>query len=318
MRTHLRLTFGLGILLAFAGCGSKGLSPRSGMVEVPGGKVWYQIVGSGAKTPLLVLHGGPGIPSDYLRNLDGVAADRPVIFYDQLGCGRSPAPDDTALWTITRFVRELEGVRAELGLRRVHLLGHSWGTILALEYLKTHPDGVESVVMASPALDIHQWSRDADSLKHTLPDSSLRVIEAGEANGATDTPAYQAAVSEFYGRYVSRRQPWSAHIDSAFARMNPALYAYMNGPSEFTLTGTLRGYDGRAALPGLKLPALYTCGEFDEALPRTVASFAAATPGAGMRIFPGAAHVTMEDDSAAYVSAIRAFLDTVDARSASR
>ena len=308
----------LGLALGLAGCAPRGLTPRTGMIDVPGGKVWYQIVGSGNKTPLLLLHGGPGVPSYYLKPLAALADERPVVFYDQLGCGRSPAPSDTSLWTIDRFVQELAAVRKGLGLERVHLYGTSWGTILALEYMKTNPRGVESIVMASPALDLPQWLRDADSLKHTLPDSTLKVIEAAEKNHTTDSPAYQDAMMAYYRLYIARRQPWSADLDSAFAQMGQSVYTTMDGPSEFDATGTLRDYDGRAFLKQLSVPVLYTCGQYDEALPRTVASFAAATPGAEMQIFANAAHCTAEDDSASYVPAIRAFLARAEAKRGGR
>jgi len=295
-----------------AGCGSRGVAVRQGMIDVPGGRVWYRIVGSGTKTPLLLLHGGPGAPSYYLKPLAALADERPVVFYDQLGCGHSPAPADSSLWTIDRFVRELAAVRQALHLEQVHILGTSWGTILALEYMKTHPAGVESIVFASPALDIHQWMRDADSLRHTLPDSTLEVIEAAEKNHTTDSPAYQAAMMDYYRLYIARKQPWAPDLDSAFAGIGQSVYTTMDGPSEFAVTGTLRDYDGRDFLKQLTVPVLYTCGQFDEAVPRTVASFAAATPGAEMQIFPNAAHCTAMDDSAAYVPAIRAFLNKVD------
>jgi len=308
----------IGLAACAAGCGSRGLVARQGMIDVPGGKVWYRIVGSGKRTPLLLLHGGPGAPSYYMKPLAALADERPVVFYDQLGCGRSPAPADSSLWTIDRFVRELAAVRQALGLAQVHILGTSWGTILALEYMKTHPTGVRSLVMASAALDIHQWQADADSLKSTLPDSTRKVIDDAERRGATDSPAYQAAMMEYYQRYVARRQPWSPDIDSTFAQLGQSVYTTMDGPSEFTLTGTLRDYDGTAFLKELTVPVLYTCGEYDEALPRTVAAFARATPDAEMRIFPGAAHVTMEDDSVAYVAAIRDFLHRVEAKGSNR
>ena len=309
-------TLGLVLACVLAGCSSRGLSPRTGMIDVPGGTVWYQIVGSGTTTPLLLLHGGPGVPSYYLKPLAALADERPVVFYDQLGCGRSPAPADSSLWTTDRFVRELAAVRTALGLEKVHLYGTSWGAILALEYMKTHPSGVESIVMASPALDIHQWMRDADSLKHTLPDSTRKVIEAAERDHTTDSPAYQNAMMAYYQLYIARHQPWSADLDSAFAQIGQAVYTTMDGPSEFSVTGTLRDYDGRPFLKELSLPVLYTCGQYDEALPRTVASFAAETPGAEMQIFANAAHCTAEDDSASYVPAIRAFLRRVDAKQA--
>ncbi len=159
---------------------------------------------------------------------------------------------------------------------------------------------------------------DADSLKATLPDSTRRVIEDAEAHGTTSSDAYQAAMLVYYHRYVSRRQPWSPDLDSAFAKMGVSVYTTMDGPSEFTLTGTLHDYNARAFLPHLRVPVLYTCGEFDEALPRTVASFARATPGAEMRIFPNAGHVTMADDSTEYVAVVRDFLRRADAKAAAR
>src|SRR5262245_57729257 len=99
---------------------SKGLSSGEGFIDVPGGKVWYRIAGSGTATPLLALHGGPGFPSDYLTPLTKLADERPVILYDQLGCGKSDRPSDKSLWKTERFVRELATVREKLGLSDVH------------------------------------------------------------------------------------------------------------------------------------------------------------------------------------------------------
>ena len=139
--------------LALSACGGRdaGLSPEEGYVQVPGGRVWYRIEGSGTAMPLLVLHGGPGATHHYLKPLGALADERPVIFYDQLGSGRSDRPTDTTLWRVERFVEELAQVREALGLREIHLLGHSWGTMLAVDYLLTKPEGVRSVILASPS-----------------------------------------------------------------------------------------------------------------------------------------------------------------------
>ena len=128
------------------------MNPKEGYINVEGGRVWYRVSGSGNETPLLLLHGGPGAPSYYLNPLDGISRDRPVIFYDQLGAGRSDRPTDTSLWTVDRYVRELGDVRAALGLDQVHILGHSWGTMLAVDYMLTQPEGVKSLILASPAI----------------------------------------------------------------------------------------------------------------------------------------------------------------------
>src|SRR5712691_6871079 len=108
--------------------------PQEGYVDVPGGRVWYMGQGSGDGVPVLILHGGPGAASYYMQPLaDRLAAHRPAIVYDQLGCGRSDIPDDTSLWTVDRSVAEVDAVRAALGLDRCHLLGQSWGGWLAIE-----------------------------------------------------------------------------------------------------------------------------------------------------------------------------------------
>src|SRR5437588_70099 len=103
------------------------MEARETFVEVPGGRVWTQVVGGGERIPLVVLHGGPGFPHDYVRSLEDLADERPVVFYDQLGCGRSDRPDDLSLWTVERAVDELATVLTALGLSRFHLVGQSWG-----------------------------------------------------------------------------------------------------------------------------------------------------------------------------------------------
>lgn len=210
------------LLIAVIGCGSRGLSPREGYVQVPGGRVWYRIVGSGTRTPLLVLHGGPGVPSTYLKPLAALADERPVVFYDQLGTGKSDHPTDTTLWRMERYLEELNRVRQALGLREVHLYGHSWGSILAVEYLLTRPAGVRSLILAGPGFSIARYLHDADSLLATLPDSIQAVVRGHEETSTCDAPAYQAALFEFYKLFFARQQPWSADLDSAVARVDPS------------------------------------------------------------------------------------------------
>ena len=129
MMKRRQFLLGLIFLGVLAGaCRSDDLQPREGYVDVTGGRIWYQIVGSGSRTPLVLLHGGPGAPSYYLNPLAKLADERPVVFYDQLGAGRSDRPTRSELWRIERFVEELARLRTVLGLKDVHILGHSWGT----------------------------------------------------------------------------------------------------------------------------------------------------------------------------------------------
>lgn len=289
------------------------LTPGEGFIDVSGGRVWYRVAGSGDAAPLLLLHGGPGAPSYYLNPLERVAVDRPVIFYDQLGAGRSPAPSDTTLWTMERFVEELGQVRAALGLDEVHILGHSWGTMLAMDYMLTKPRGVKSLVLASPALSVTRWSADADRLLEAMPPASREAIERHEAAGTTDSTEYHDAVDAYYKLYLSRSDPWPQDLMDTFENFNTELYGYMWGPSEFTATGTLRDYEREADLPKLQLPVLFTTGRYDEATPETVRHYHSLVPGSEFQVFENSAHMTMLDEPEAYAEAIRAFLRRVDA-----
>jgi len=164
---------------------------REGFVEVPAGRVWYGIAGEGNGVPLLTLHGGPGAGHDYLEPLEGLGNERPVVFYDQLGCGKSEIPDDERLWRVERFVEEVGAVRKALGLERVHLLGQSWGGMLAIEYALTRPPGVVSLVLANTTASIEEFASEARRLIAELPGDAAETIERCEAEGKTDSPEYQ-------------------------------------------------------------------------------------------------------------------------------
>jgi len=292
---------------------SPALGPGEAYLPVPDGRIWYKKSGTGTGTPVILLHGGPGYSSFYLKSLEALGDDRPVIRYDQLGGGRSGPMVDTTQMTIAHFVRELDSLRAALGYGRVHVLGHSWGTILAFEYYRAHPEHVVSLTLASAALDLPTWQRNARRLVRTLPDSAKRAIIAAEAAQKFDAPAYHEAIGEFYGRYVWRH-PVEADLDSLMKTANEHVYNYMQGPSEFTITGTLKAYDVTPLLGTIKVPTLYTVGEFDEADPATIRRFASLTPGATVEVIPGAAHITTWDNPEAMVAVVRGFLRKVDAK----
>jgi proline iminopeptidase len=285
----------------------------SSRFPVPGGSVWYRVTGTGSGTPVILLHGGPGFSSYYLKALEGLGDDRPVIRYDQLGSGKSDRTTDTTYFTIDQFVEQLDALRDHLGVERLHVYGHSWGTMLAVEYYRAHPTHVASLVLGSAALDSRAWERHARELLRTLPDSMVQAVETREAERNYQAADYQAALNEFYNRYVWRR-PVAADLDSLMASYNAAIYEYMWGPSEFTLTGTLQDFDAKPLLRSLDVPVLYTVGEFDEAGPETIEMFASLTPDARVVVIPGAAHITAWDNPEADLAAVRAFLREVDAQ----
>lgn len=287
--------------------------PSTGFIEVDGGRVWYEVHGTGTRTPLLVLHGGPGVPHDYLDNLAELGDERPVIFYDQLGCGRSDRPDDPSLWTRERFAREVDQVRRALGLDEVVLYGHSWGSILAVDSLSgeggSKPTGVRGVILAGPALSIPRWAADSRRLIAALgPETAHTILEA-ERTGQTDSKAYEDAKLDFYRHYLCRLDPWPEPLNQAFAGMGEPVYESMNGPSEFTVTGSLKNVDVTPQLGALRLPILFICGQYDEATPESTRFYASLAPNASVVVIPNAAHIANYDQPDAYFAALRRWLD---------
>jgi proline iminopeptidase len=287
-------------------------SNAEGFVEVEGGRVWYEVVGGGGGTPLITVHGGPGAPHDYLRSLEALAADRPVVFYDQLGCGNSEQPDDTGLWRVDRFVDELEALRAHLGYEEVHVLGQSWGTIVAAEYALRRPPQLKSVVFANPALSIPRFLADARKLVRMLPPDTQEVIERHEAAGTTESEEYQEAAMAFYQRHLCRLDPWPDEIMRTFTRLSQAVYGYMWGPSEFSGGGTLSTYDCSARIGELSLPALFLCGRYDECSPEATTWASGLVPGSELVIFEQSSHMPHLEESERYMAVVGDFLRRAD------
>jgi proline iminopeptidase len=193
----------------------------------------------------------------------------------------------------------------------VHIVGHSWGSILGFEYYRAHPEHVASLTLAGAALDVPEWQRNARKLVLTLSDSAQQAIKRGEALNDFDAPDYISAMNEYYGKYMWRR-PVQDDLDSTMKSMSQPIYYYMWGPSEFTVTGTLRTYDATRLLRRIKVPTLYTVGEYDAVSPETVKRLAAKTPGAKVEVIPDAAHITTWDNSQAMLRVVRDFLRSVD------
>jgi proline iminopeptidase len=303
------------LMLSLAvGCSTRA-RPDEGFIAVDGGRIWYHKVGTGTGTPLVLLHGGPGSCSYYLKPLLALAADRPVIIYDQLGCGKSDRPTDTTLFTVDRYVRELQTLRDSLGLSEIHLFGHSWGAMLAEAYMGTHPTGVRSLILSSPLVTSAQWEHDADSLLKALPDSMQAAITKHEADHTTSAPAYANATEAYYDLYVRRRPPRNrADADSGKAAFGKQVYEYMWGPSEFSSTGTLKQFDATSWLRTVSVPTLFIAGEFDEATPSSTRRFSQLVPGSEFVMIPGSGHATPNDNPEALLAAVRTFLTRAEHR----
>jgi proline iminopeptidase len=275
--------------------------------------VWYRIIGTGEKIPLICLHGGPGGRSCRLSTLADLGNERPVILYDQLGSGRSDHPSDTSLWHIERFVEELEALRKHLNLQEFHLFGLSWGTAVAIEYILTNrPKGLRSVILAGPFLSTKIWLRDAQILLSELPDSIRTIFRRHEEEGTTSSTEYQNACEEYYNRFLYRKHPYLPPPECEGTTSNDSVYNFMWGPSEFTASGNLKGYDLTDRLQELTLPVLLLVGEFDEARPETMKEFQRRIPKSELIVIPDAAHLAIADQPELYIKTLRDFLRRVE------
>jgi proline-specific peptidase len=271
------------------------LSVTEGTIPFGGAETWYRIVGSGeaeGAVPLLTLHGGPGAAHDYLESMQELAhTGRRVIFYDQLGCGRSPYPEEPSKWTVDLFVQEVDAVREALGLDEVHLLGQSWGGMLGMEYALTRPPGLRSLVICDSPSSMRLWVKEANRLREDLPPEIQQALLQHEAAGTTQSEEYQAAMQVFYDRHVCRVVPNPDYVQRSLAQIVNQVYLTMNGPSEFHVVGTLKDWDITPRLGGITVPTLVISGAYDEATPLIARTVHEAIPGSEWVVFDESSHM---------------------------
>ena len=285
---------------------------KEGFLKVEGGKIWFERLGKQKNIPLVLVHGGPGYPHYGLNPLRKLDKDRTVVFYDQLGCGKSDRPKNKKLWRVDRFVEELEALRNHLGFEKMYLLGHSWGGALVAEYSLKYQKHVAGIVFAGPLLSTPRWILEANRLKKTLPLASQKIIDKHEKNGTTDSKEYGNATKNYYKRYWCRLAKTPKEILKNRKEAGKDVYSTMWGPSEFHCTGNLKNFDCTPRLPEIKLPVLFTCGRFDEAGVDAVKDFQKLIKGSKMKIFEKSAHQAQLEETEKYLQIVGKFLNEVD------
>jgi proline iminopeptidase len=282
----------------------------AGYVATPKGQVWYRLNGAGLARPcLLGITGGPGLSHHYLLSLTSLSDQHPVLLYDQLDTGNSSRPGDKANWTIDYYVDEIESIRRELGIDALVPVGHSWGGLLAYEYALKYPSSVAALVLVSPCLSAARWTADANALVAGLPQYAQKLIRDGEATGDFEDPGYLHANEVFKARHLRRKGERPPHYLRSGELFNETLYNHINGPSEFTMLGTLRDYEGLGRIGEIEAPVLFVCGEHDEARPSTMHEFAGMMRDAIVAVIPEVAHMSMLEDEVAFTGVIRNFLE---------
>ncbi|HET9509372.1 MAG TPA: proline iminopeptidase-family hydrolase [Gaiellaceae bacterium] len=285
------------------------MSRREGHVEHAGGRTWYRVVGEAAagRAPLLCLHGGPGSTHHYFAPLERLARDgRTVVVYDQVGCGRSEKRADVA-WSLRLFLDELDALRAALGLERVHLLGTSWGGMLALEHALRRPGTLAGLILSSTLACAADWEAEARRLRDDLPADVRAVLDRHEAAGTFDDPEYEAAIDVFDARHFHRGEP-RPELERMRRERSLEAYRAMWGPNEWTLRGALSGWDVRPRLAELDVPTLVLRGRHD------LCTDAIAAPLVGIRgarevLLEHSSHTPVLEETERYLELVGGFLD---------
>lgn len=280
-------------------------------------KTWYRIVGDQeepGKAPLICLHGGPGAAWDYFEPLEAVTnTGRCVVFYDQLGGGNSDVPQDPGMYSITLYLEEIEAVRLALGLDHVHILGHSWGGMLAMEYALTQPPGLMSIILADTGASMPLWMAEGRRLVTELPIDVQQVIQKHETDGTTDSPEYHDACRVFSRRYLGGRiDPRPDCLKRMAGKPGDEVYRLMWGPSEWYLTGTLKDWDVTSRLGEIHLPTLVIGGRHDEATPAITEAVHRGIPGSEWVIFENSGHFPHIEETEQYLQIIEQFLGRVE------
>lgn len=285
-------------------------------------ETWVQITTpegpNPAGLPLFVLHGGPGMAHNYVRNIAELADEtgRNVIHYDQLGCGNSThLPDAPAeFWTPALFVEEFHTVRAALGIDEYHLLGQSWGGMLGAEIAVRRPAGLKSLAICNSPASMELWMVGCAELRTQLPADISAVLTRHEEAGTVDDPKYLAATDEFYARHLCRVVPMPQDLADTIAQMEaePTVYHTMNGPNEFHVMGTLRDWSIIDRLPEITAPTLVIAGEFDEATPTAWHPYVDNIADAVSHVFPGTSHCSHLEKPAEFRAVVAAFLANHD------
>jgi proline iminopeptidase len=283
-------------------------------------KVWTKRVGNNSRCRVLLLHGGPAATHEYWEACDSYlpAVGIEYYYYDQLGSAYSDQPDDPDLWTIDRFVDEVEQVRQALDLHRdnFYLVGHSWGGILAIEYALRFQRNLKGLVISNMMASIPAYNDYANRvLKPEMDPAALAEIERMEASGEYTQPRYmELLVQHHYVHHVLRipAEEWPDPVNRAFAKLNYPLYTLMQGPSELGASGRLVDWDRTADLGRIEVPALVIGATYDTMDPRHMETVARRIPNGRFHLCPNGSHMAMYDDQQTYFKGLIRFINEVD------
>jgi len=287
---------------------------REGYVDFRGYRTWYRFVGdlNSPVAPLLALHGGPGSTHNYFGPLEALASERPVVLYDQIGCGKSDRPQDIE-WNVGVFRDEVAAVREQLGLERIHLLGTSWGGMLAQEHVLSGAEGIVSLILSSTLANLALWNEEQLKLKAQLPADVIEVLDRHEAAGTYDDPEYEQAMEAYMDRHFYRGPKPRPELDAMAKGRAPDVYRAMQGPNEWTTTGALKGWDTRDRLHEIRVPTLVVRGRYDMCTDPIAAELVDGIAGAREVVLEESSHTPAMEESDRYLTIVREFTREAEA-----
>ncbi len=280
------------------------------VVDVNGYKVMSYSIGSGDNV-LLILHGGPGVPSNYLRDTHRVFSNQGyrVVIWDQLGCGESDKPDDDSLWTVSRFVEEVEIVRHSLQLGKVNILGQSWGGVLGLEYCLKYQSNVNTFIATNTSFNIPLMQQGFINYKKSLGEDIFKMMLEHESKGSTEHPEYQAVLQKLIRKHICRKEIWSKSLSYSMNNVAKNVMSKIFGTELFNCTGELRDYDRTNQLHTIKIPVFLLQGEHDYVSPECAILANKNLPNSELAIIKDSSHKLFEEVPQVYQELLIDFLD---------
>jgi proline iminopeptidase len=284
-----------------------------GYREVLGNSIYYRTFGEAERGTVLCLHGGPGVPHNYLMPLTDLARfGYRVVLYDQSGCGRSEIPRNKAEFIMERYVEEVEALRSILRLGKVNIVGSSCGGQLGLAYALKYQRHLKSLISVGALANVPFVAAEMERMRSQLPREVVEAMKRYEASGDYDNPEYLKAVDVFYRKHVCRLEKWPEEVVYAFEHVSRPMYHTMNGPNEFTIIGNIRYWNIMDKLHTIRVPTLVTCGKHDEVSPKEARNIHRAIKGSKLVVFPRSSHLAFWEERGRFIDTLHKFLDRVN------
>jgi len=285
------------------------MKQTEGYVNVLGFDLFYRQFGEPGKGEILCLHGGPGATHDYLLALADLAGHGyRVTFYDQLGCGRSQLPKNTTLFVPERYVEEVEAFRRKMRLGKPHVIGSSWGGMLAIAYALKYQRNMATMTTVGGLQSVPLTVREMERMKRGLPEEVQQTLAKYEAEGDYENSEYLKAVMVFYNRHLCRLSPWPEELTYSLDHVSKPVYGTMNGPNEFTIIGNTRYWDVTDRLKTIKIPTLVLGGRYDEVSPVVAREIHRQIRGSELTIFPNSSHLPFWEERESFMKRVIRFL----------